>query len=115
MRIALGRADAQAADPPGRLPAETLDGPGLRKHFAAGGYTAKEMVALSGAHTIGGKGFGDPVTFDNAYYTTLLARPWADPNASKEDLAMAAHIGALFASPVQPLSRPFVHRSSCFL
>ena len=33
----------------------------------------------------GGKGFGDPVTFDNAYFTALLAKPWlntADPMAS---------------------------------
>lgn len=29
-------------------------------------------MALSGAHTLGGKGFGDPVTFDNTYFRTLL-------------------------------------------
>lgn len=26
---------------------------------------------------LGAKGFGDPVTFDNAYYTALLNKPWA--------------------------------------
>jgi L-ascorbate peroxidase len=36
----------------------------------------------------GGKGFGDPVTFDNAYYTGLLAKPWAEPNNP-----MADHVG----------------------
>ena len=39
-------------------------------------------------HNLGSKGFGDPVTFDNAYYTALLAKPWTN----KGD-AMAAMIG----------------------
>lgn len=30
---------------------------------------------------MGSKGFGDPLTFDNAYYTALLQKPWAAPNA----------------------------------
>lgn len=30
------------------------------------------MGACTGAHTIGGKGFGEPLVFDNTYYTTLL-------------------------------------------
>jgi L-ascorbate peroxidase len=29
-------------------------------------------------HIAGGKGFGDAATFDNAYYTSLLAKPWLD-------------------------------------
>ncbi len=28
---------------------------------------------------LGGKGFGEPLQFDNTYYRTLLAAPWADP------------------------------------
>ena len=28
---------------------------------------------------LGGKGFGDPLTFDATYYRTLLQRPWNDP------------------------------------
>lgn len=47
-------------------------------------------MALSGAHTLGSKGFGDPVTFDNVYYKELLRKPWLDP---KND--MASMIGAL--------------------
>lgn len=39
---------------------------------------AQELVVLSGAHTIGGKGFGDPTTFDNTYYKELLRKPWLD-------------------------------------
>ena len=37
----------------------------------------------------GSKGFGDPVTFDNAYYTALLAKPWANNAADP----MAGMIG----------------------
>lgn len=37
----------------------------------------RELVALSGAHTIGGKGFGSPVVFDNAYFKILLEKPWS--------------------------------------
>ena len=93
IRVPLGRLDATAADPADRMPAETLDGAGLRAHFAAAGFSAREMVALSGAHTLGSKGFGPPLAFDSAYYSTLLARPWADADATAEARAMAEHIG----------------------
>lgn len=33
----------------------------------------------AGAHTLGSKGFGDAVTFDNQYYVSLLKKPWLDP------------------------------------
>ena len=91
--VPLGRLDAPAPDPEGRMPAETLAAPELVAHFAAAGYSVRELVALAGAHTIGGKGFGAPLTFDNAYYKTLLARPWSDPTASADARAMASHIG----------------------
>ena len=32
------------------------------------------MVVLSGAHTIGGKGFGSPIVFDNTYFKVLLEK-----------------------------------------
>jgi L-ascorbate peroxidase len=35
----------------------------------------QEMVVLSGAHTIGGKGFGNPNAFDNTYFKILLEKP----------------------------------------
>lgn len=91
--VAFGRADAAAADPEGRMPSESLSGAETRAHFAAAGYSVQEMVALAGAHTIGGKGFGEPYVFDNSYYVTLLKRPWADPNATKDELEMASHVG----------------------
>ena len=65
--VALGRVDATAADPENRMPAESLTGPETRAHFAAAGFSTQEMVALAGAHTIGGKGFGEPYEFDNQY------------------------------------------------
>ena len=89
----LGRVDAAVADPENRMPSESLNGEDTRAHFAASGFDVGEMVALAGAHTIGGKGFGEPYSFDNEYYKTLLKRPWADPNATKDELEMASHIG----------------------
>lgn len=38
---------------------------------------------------LGSKGFGEPLTFDNAYFTALLQKPWAAPNAD----SMAKMIG----------------------
>jgi len=38
---------------------------------------------------LGAKGFGDPVTFDNAYYTALQSKPWTGAPAD----SMAAMIG----------------------
>ncbi|TQD95900.1 hypothetical protein C1H46_018478 [Malus baccata] len=35
----------------------------------------RELVALSGAHTIGNKGFGNPTVFDNTYFKILLDKP----------------------------------------
>lgn len=40
------------------------------------GCSTQEMVALSGAHTIGNKGFGNPNLFDNSYFQILLQKPW---------------------------------------
>ncbi|KAI8472771.1 MAG: heme peroxidase [Monoraphidium minutum] len=76
--LTIGRADAGAADPPGRMASERSDAAALVDNFADKGFDVRELVALSGAHTIGGKGFGDAATFDNAYYTALLAKPWLD-------------------------------------
>ncbi|KAK9840586.1 hypothetical protein WJX81_003173 [Elliptochloris bilobata] len=79
IEVPVGRRDAGAADPVDRMPAETLTAEQLRGAFAAKGISEQELVALSGAHTLGGKGFGEPLKFDNMYFRTLLAKPWADP------------------------------------
>jgi len=87
--VPVGRVDATAADPPARLPSEDASSADLVASFAAKGLSSGDLVALSGGHTLGAKGFGDPVTFDNVYYVTLLAKPWAAPGAGE----MASHIG----------------------
>ena len=65
-RVPLGR-QLLAADPENRMPEQTLSGKDMREHFARSGINTRDMVALAEAHTIGGKGFGDAYTFDNAY------------------------------------------------
>lgn len=64
-------------DPEGRLPEESLDAFGLKQCFQRKGFSTQELVALSGAHTLGSKGFGNPFIFDNSYFKILLERPWS--------------------------------------
>lgn len=54
---------------------------------------------------LGSKGYGDPVTFDNAYYTALLKKPWDDPSNS-----MASMIGlpSDHVLPDDPECRPVI-------
>ncbi|KAG6409487.1 hypothetical protein SASPL_127527 [Salvia splendens] len=73
--VRLGRIEATVPDPTGRLPEETLDAKNMKQSFQNKGFSAQELVALSGAHTIGGKGFGSPVVFDNSYYKILAKKP----------------------------------------
>lgn len=56
--VRLGRLDSSTADPAGKLPEETLDIVALKTSFGKKGFSIQEMVVLSGAHTIGGKGSG---------------------------------------------------------
>ncbi|XP_039050952.1 putative L-ascorbate peroxidase 6 [Hibiscus syriacus] len=74
--VTLGRLDSGEPDPEGKLPQESLDAAGLKQCFRQKGFSTQELVALSGAHTIGGKGFGSPVAFDNSYFKILLEKPW---------------------------------------
>ncbi|KAI3890252.1 hypothetical protein MKX03_021256 [Papaver bracteatum] len=75
--VQLGRKDLTVPDPEGKLPEETLNASALKQAFLSKGFSTQELVALSGAHTIGGKGFGSPTVFDNSYYKILLEKPWA--------------------------------------
>lgn len=74
--IQLGRLDSMSPDPEDRLPEESLDAPRLKQCFKEKGFSTQELVALSGAHTLGSKGFGIPTVFDNSYYKILLQKPW---------------------------------------
>ncbi|CAK7353700.1 unnamed protein product [Dovyalis caffra] len=80
--VQLGRLDSlgfylhRESDSEGKLPRETLDASGLKQSFKRKGLSTRELVALSGAHTLGSKGFGSPFVFDNSYYKILLEKPW---------------------------------------
>lgn len=88
IQVAVGRQDAAAADPDGRMPELDFSAEQQLANFAAKGLSAQEFVVLSGSHTLGSKGYGDPVTFDNTYYKTLLQQPWVDKSNE-----MAQHTG----------------------
>lgn len=74
--IVLGRLDSTESDPEGKLPEETQNASALKQGFQRKGLSAQDLVALSGAHTLGSKGFGDPNVFDNSYFKILLEKPW---------------------------------------
>lgn len=50
----VGRVDASGEDPTwqDQLPAPSLDVPGLKENFARKGFSTREMVVLSGSHTV---------------------------------------------------------------
>ncbi|CAE7743118.1 APX3, partial [Symbiodinium microadriaticum] len=87
-----GRVDAQspsdgATSAAGRLPDGDKDAQHLRDIFRPKGFTDKDIVALSGAHTVGAchadrSGFEGPWTadklkFDNTYFQDLLNKTWS--------------------------------------
>lgn len=78
--VPVGRLDVAQPDPEGRMPLEDYSAGRLKDVFRRGGYTVQEFVALSGAHTVGGKGFGAPLEFSSVYYSELLRKPWEDPS-----------------------------------
>ncbi|XP_022754129.1 putative L-ascorbate peroxidase 6, partial [Durio zibethinus] len=99
--VALGRLDSAELDPEGKLPQESLDASGLNQCFQRNGFPAQELVALSGAHTLGSKSFQSPVTFDNSYFKILLEKPW------KSSTGMSSMIG-------HPSDHAIVEDDECF-
>jgi len=91
IKVPIGRLDVAQEDPEGRMPAETLSPTELKEQFAAMGFTTQELVAISGAHTIGGWIRGQS-RFYNAYYSTLIDKPWKK-GTTKEEIEMAMMIG----------------------
>ena len=77
IRIGLGRIDATEPAPEQRLPASDAGADKLKEHFEMMGLGPLELVALSGAHTLGkanGRPFTpDPYSFSNSYFRQLLA------------------------------------------
>jgi L-ascorbate peroxidase len=78
IQIGLGRSDAAVPAPPHRLPGGYEGAVLLKALFARMGLGARELVALSGAHTLGHTQrhpfTPDPWVFSNAYFVQLLAQ-----------------------------------------
>jgi adenylate cyclase len=91
--VPLGRADAEEADPPGRLPRPDEPWDPLRDRLIAMGFTMEELVALCGAHTVGrvnGVPFTEnPFHFSNEYFRLLLLDEPAKKHMLGSDRAMA--------------------------
>jgi len=72
----------------GRLPDGDKGCPHLREIFHPKGFSDKDIVALSGAHTVGkchgdrsgfdGKWTENHLKFDNSYFTEMLSKEYAD-------------------------------------
>eukprot|EP00915_Cephaloidophora_sp_WS-2016_P000172 GHVH01000263.1.p1 GENE.GHVH01000263.1~~GHVH01000263.1.p1 ORF type:complete len:227 (+),score=26.91 GHVH01000263.1:239-919(+) len=72
----------------GRLPDGSKGSDHLRDIFWAKGFNDRDIVALSGAHTLGrchlnrsgfeGPWTDEPLVFDNSYFRDLLSRKWVE-------------------------------------
>lgn len=75
----LGRIDAVSPSSEGRLPPDAGGADDLKLRFRAMGLHTRDLVALSGAHTLGraaGKPFTEDLfSFSNSYFRALLAGP----------------------------------------
>ena len=107
INVPVGRVDSTGADPEGRLPMETFSAPEQITAFAKMGLSAEDMIALSGSHTLGSKGYGDPLTFDNVYYTALLKKPWEN---KKDKMASMIGIPSDHVLPDDPTCRPIIEK-----
>nr|AAR32786.1 ascorbate peroxidase [Pinus pinaster] len=97
-----GREDKPEPPPEGRLPDATKGPDHLRDVFGHMGLNDKEIVALSGAHTLGrchkersgfeGPWTSNPLIFDNSYFTELVT-------GEKEGLLQLPSDKALLADP----------------
>ena len=78
IEVGLGRVDDFEAAPKGRLPDEGDGIEDLRKTFERMGLSLKDLVVLSGAHTLGDareKPFTeDRLTFNNSYFVNLTKK-----------------------------------------
>jgi len=83
--------DSEASCPPnGRLPDATQGAEHLREVFYRMGFDDREIVALSGAHTVGrchlsrsgfdGPWTTNPLKFDNEYFRNLIDLEWKESN-----------------------------------
>lgn len=83
--ILLGRTDSMKEGPTKVVPTDNITAQGMKEWFTSRGFNSQELVALSGAHTIGIRTFGDPLGFDNSYFRVLVAMPWLDSSVKMYD------------------------------
>ncbi|KAK9733421.1 hypothetical protein RND81_04G067300 [Saponaria officinalis] len=105
-----GRPDKTESPPEGRLPDALKGSDHLREVFYRMGMSDKDIVALSGAHTLGrchkersgfeGAWTNNPLVFDNSYFKELLSD-------EKEGLIQLPSDKALLEDPV---FRPYVEK-----
>jgi len=124
-----GRKDAQTAKEsvePGRLPDATQGADHLRAVFGRMGLNDAEIVALSGGHTLGrahversgfeGPWTGQPLKFDNSYFTNLLTKTWTPTKSSAGNPQFTDESGTLMMLPTDmvllddPVFRSHVER-----
>jgi hypothetical protein len=85
--FSLGRSDSPKPVPPnGRLPDASQGAEHLREVFGRMGFNDREIVALSGGHTLGrchkvrsgfdGAWTQNPLKFDNSYFKNLMDMEW---------------------------------------
>eukprot|EP00438_Fugacium_kawagutii_P012287 Skav236754 [mRNA] locus=scaffold2899:175040:175987:- [translate_table: standard] len=70
----------------GRLPDGDQDAKHIREIFGPKGFADKDIVALSGAHTVGsfeGPWTASKLKFDNSYFKDLLNKKWEKETNSK--------------------------------
>ncbi|KAG7671273.1 putative L-ascorbate peroxidase 6 [Nannochloris sp. 'desiccata'] len=105
--VPVGRIDALEADPEHRLPEENFTAAEQLAAFAAMGLSPLDFIALSGSHTLGSKGYGDPLTFDNTYFTLLLEKPWEN---KKDEMASMIGIASDHVLPDDVVCRPLIEK-----
>ncbi|XP_027176859.1 L-ascorbate peroxidase, cytosolic [Coffea eugenioides] len=113
-----GRPDKDEPPPEGRLPDATKGTDHLREVFGHMGLGDKEIVALSGGHTLGrcrkersgfeGPWTSNPLIFDNSYFKELL-------RGEKEDLIRLPSDKALLEDPaLRPLVEKYAADEDAF-
>lgn len=135
--VRLGRTDKATASegvpPNGRLPDASQGAEHLRAVFYRMGFNDRDIVALSGGHTLGrchkvrsgfdGPWTANPLKFDNSYYTNLLQlewtpREWTGPlqyeDASKKFMMLPTDIALKTDAAFAPIVAEYAADEAAF-
>ncbi|GMH11228.1 hypothetical protein Nepgr_013069 [Nepenthes gracilis] len=80
------------SDPEGRIPEEFFKASGLKQCLKRKGFTTQELIALSGVHILGSKGFKNPIVFDHFYFKILLEKPWLSPTGMSSMIGLPSDL-----------------------